>query len=69
MLCTENGNVNDIKEVLLKFKSQFVVVTQRHGELIATLENLMTWLTARVCYGMGPKLDQNWDQKSGCHAC
>ena len=33
MLCSENRNVNDIEEVLLKFKSQFDIVTQKHEEL------------------------------------
>ena len=47
MLCTENSNADDIEEVLLKFKSQFTVVTQRHalisdGEQYETEEQWMT---------------------------
>ena len=34
MLCSESRNVSDIEEVLLKFKSQFIVVTQKHEESI-----------------------------------
>ena len=37
MLCSENRNVSDIEEVLLKFKSQFDFVTQKHEELIALI--------------------------------
>ena len=37
MLCSENRNVSDIEEVLLKFKSQFDIVTQKHEELIALI--------------------------------
>ena len=37
MLCSENRNVSDIEEVLLKFKSQFDIVTQKHEELIASI--------------------------------
>ena len=37
MLCSENRNVSDIEEALLKFKSQFDIVTQKHEELIALI--------------------------------
>ena len=37
MLCSENRNVSDIEEVLLKFKSQFDIVNQKHEELIALI--------------------------------
>ena len=37
MLCSENRNVSDIEEVLLKFKSQFDIVTQKHEESIALI--------------------------------
>ena len=32
MLCSETRNVSDIEEVLLKFKSQLNIVTQKHEE-------------------------------------
>ena len=37
MLCSENRSVSDIEEVLLKFKSQFDIVTQKHEALIALI--------------------------------
>ena len=37
VLCSENRNVSDVEEVLLKFKSQFDIVTQDHEELIALI--------------------------------
>ena len=37
MLCSENRNASDIEKVLLKFKSQFDVVTQKQAELIALI--------------------------------
>ena len=37
MLPSENRNVSDIEEVLLKFKSQFDIVTQKHEELITLI--------------------------------
>ena len=51
MLCSENRNVSDIEEVLLKFKSQFDVVTQKHEDLIALIcddeqhETEKQWMT------------------------
>ena len=37
MLCSENRDISDIEEVLLVFKSQFDIVTQKHEELIALI--------------------------------